>query len=129
MFPKKNLVNGSQKTSLDEKICLSEAEKSRVVKRYFTNTEERECRLEKSRNQDSDWPREFSVSSRATPKRFREEEDKFSTGELNSSRKKTKIDSTFCDEGVQAATTLNFFGTEFIEHRQTDVESEVAEKI
>ena len=66
------------------------------------------------------------ISSRATPKRFREE-DKFSTGELNRSRKKTK---TKIEEGVQAATTLNKnFGTEFIEHRQTDVESEVAEKI
>ena len=122
--PKKSLVNDSQKTSLAEKIRLSKAEKSRFVKRYFTNTEERDCRHEKSRNQDSDWPREFSVSSRATPKRFREE-DKFSTGELNRSRKKTK---TKIEEGVQAATTLSFFGTEFIEHKQTDVESEVEEQ-
>ena len=106
--PKKSLVNGSHKISLAEKIRLSEAEKLSFVNRYFTNTEERKYRPEKSNNQNSDWPRESSVSGRATPKRFREEENKFSTGELINSRKKTKIDSTFCEEGVQGATTLNF---------------------
>ena len=89
-----------------EKIRVSEAEKLSFVNRYFTNTEERKYRPEKSTNQDSDWPRECSVIGRATPKRFREEETKFSTGELIN--KKTKIDSTFCEEGVQGATTLNF---------------------